>query len=168
MDFKETLQGVRPNDYGDLHRSHVLELYRIYVEMADRVSARRVTTNSFFLSINTAMIGLVGYISASTKTITALDVRFPIAISGIVICYLWRRIVRSYRDLNSAKFKVIHEIERILPLRPYDAEWEAVGRGKDPKRYLPFTHVEIAVPWVFIALHVSVVLFTLLVRTPRQ
>jgi hypothetical protein len=40
---------------------------------------------------------------------------------------MWYRLVRSYKDLNSAKFKVIHEIEKSLPISPYDAEWEAVG-----------------------------------------
>jgi hypothetical protein len=31
----------------------VLEKYKLYVEMADRVSARRGLTNSFFLALNT-------------------------------------------------------------------------------------------------------------------
>jgi hypothetical protein len=80
-----------------------------------------------------------------------------VMIAGIVVSYLWYRIVRSYRDLNSAKFRMIHEIEKLLPTKPYDAEWEAVGRGEKPKLYLPFTHVEIFVPWIFMALH-SIVL----------
>lgn len=65
-------------------------------------------------------------------------------------------IIRSYRDLNSAKFLVIHEMEKLRPLKPYDAEWESVGRGENSKLYLPFTHVEIVVPWIFIALHLVV------------
>jgi hypothetical protein len=69
---------------------------------------------------------------------------------------MWYRLVRAYKDLNSAKFKVVHEIEAQLPLAPYDAEWEAVGRGKAPKLYLPFTHVEIYTPLVFFAIHLVV------------
>jgi hypothetical protein len=52
-------------------------------------------------------------------------------------------------------------IEQLLPLAPYDAEWEAVGRGKDKKLYLPFTHVEIFVTWVFVILHFYVLLRTI-------
>ena len=78
------------------------------------------------------------------------------AAAGIVLCYAWYRLIRSYRDLNGAKFKVIHRLERRLPAAPYDAEWEAVGRGEDSDLYLPFTHIEIAVPWVFLALHIVV------------
>ncbi|CAD7855405.1 MAG: hypothetical protein [Olavius algarvensis Gamma 1 endosymbiont] len=66
---------------------------------------------------------------------------------------MWYRLVRSYRDLNSTKYKVIHEIEKSLPISPYDAEWEAVGRGEDPKLYSPFTHIEVFIPWVFIVLY---------------
>ena len=80
-----------------------------------------------------------------------MEVLVPAA--AVVLCFLWYRIIRSYRDLNSAKFKVLHEIEQILPIRPYVAEGEHVGRGKDPKLYLPFTHVERFVPWLFMAFH---------------
>ena len=58
------------------------------------------------------------------------------------------QFVGGYQDLNSAKFKVIHEIDRQLPVRPYDAEWESVERGENPALYLPFTHVERVVPWL--------------------
>ena len=40
-------------------------------------------------------------------------------------------------------------MEQHLPLAPYDAEWEAVGRGEDSKLYKPFTHVEMVIPWYF-------------------
>lgn len=158
MSFEEILRGAQLESYGESYKSHVLEIYRTYLEMADRISARREATNSFFLTINTALTGLIGYLGATAPESATLDRRVPMAIAGIAISYLWYRIVRSYRDLNSAKFKVVHEIEKLLPLRPYDAEWEAVGRGKDRARYLPFTHVEIVVPWVFAALHLFVVL----------
>lgn len=135
------------------YQNHVFEQYKLYIEMADRISARRQTASSFFLSINTAMIGFLSYLHVGKKLEGVDSLFWLIAISGIAICYLWYRIIRSYRDLNTAKFKVVHEIEQLLPLSPYDAEWEAVGRGKRPDLYLPFTHIETAIPWVFLLLH---------------
>ena len=76
-----------------------------------------------------------------------------ISLAGLVLSYVWYRLIRSYKDMNSGKFKVVHEIEKELPLSPYDAEWEALGRGNDPKLYLPFTRIEIWVPGIFGALH---------------
>ena len=143
-------------DYGEQYKSHLLEQYKLYVEMADRISARRQTANSFFLSINTAIIALIGYVNFGSKTTT--DYYWLVSAAGAVSCYAWYRLIRSYRDLNSAKFKVVHEMEQMLPFAPYDTEWEKVGRGKDPKLYLPFTHIEIVIPWVFFVIHTLILL----------
>ena len=45
-----------------------------------------------------------------------------------------------------------------VDVAPYAIEWAVLGRGEDPKLYRPFTAVESAVPWIFLALHVFVAL----------
>ncbi len=147
------LRGIDPNEYGPSYRDHSLEIYKIYLEMADRISGRREKANSFFLAVNAALIALLakGIFGGSAATPRAIELLVPVAAG--VLCYLWYRIIRSYRDLNSAKFKVIHAIERQLPLCPYDAEWESVDRGNNAKLYLPFTHVERVVPWLFMTFY---------------
>jgi hypothetical protein len=70
--------------------------------------------------------------------------------------------VRSYKYLNSGKSKVFHAIESRVPVSPYGAECEAVGRGQDRKLYLPFTHIEIYIPWVFAALYVLLALWKII------
>ena len=42
------------------YQSAIMEQYRLYVEMADRVSQRRALANSFFLTLNTAIFALIG------------------------------------------------------------------------------------------------------------
>ena len=143
-------------DYGQHYKEHLLEQYKLYVEMADRISARRQTANSFFLSINTAIVALISYINFGSKITT--DFYWLVSLSGAVLCYMWYRLIRSYKDLNSAKFKVVHEMEQELPSAPYDIEWDKAGRGKDPKLYLPFTHIEMIIPWVFFTIHTIVFL----------
>ncbi len=150
------LVGIPRDQYGLLYSEHVIDIYRTYLEMADRISSRRETTNSFFLTLNTAVVGFVGYLAGTDKVPPGDPWLSLIAIAGIILSYLWYRIIRSYTGLNSAKFKVVHLMESLLPLRPYDYEWESVGRGENPKLYLPFTHVEVAVPWVFMVLHLIV------------
>lgn len=120
--------------------------------MADRVSSRRQTANSYFLTINTALLGFVGYVTVKETG----DYVWLLGLVGTLLCYFWFRLIRSYRDLNSAKFLVVHQIEKRLPISPYDAEWEAMGRGNNPKLYKPLTHIETAVPWVFATLHLFV------------
>jgi hypothetical protein len=57
----------------------------------------------------------------------------------IALCYVWWRVVYSYRQLNSGKFAVIHEMERVMPMALFKGEWVAMGEGKDHKKYLPLT-----------------------------
>lgn len=128
----------------------LLEQYKLYVEMADRVSDRRGQANKFYISLLSGLLTLVlltqekGLFSQH-QTILLVAV----ALLGIALCALWHINIRSYRQLNTAKFKIIHEFEQQLPLAMYDREWEVLGRGADSKKYLQLTRVEQLVPFVF-------------------
>ncbi len=136
--------------------AHLVEQYKLYVEMADRISNRRATANSYFLSVNSAILGFVGYLTIKDSP----EYLWLLGIAGVTLSLFWRELIRSYSNLNTAKFLVIHQIEKRLPISPYDAEWEAMEKGKNPKLYRPITHIELGVPYVFIALHVIVILKT--------
>lgn len=134
------------------YQSHLLDQYRLYIEMADKISDRRQNANSYFLSVNTAVLAFVGYITTQPSG----EYLWLLALAGVVICYLWYRLVRSYRDLNGAKFRVAHLLEKSLPARPYDYEWIELGEGHSPDLYKPVSHIEMGVPWVFMGLHLYV------------
>lgn len=148
-------------EYGEKYRDHYLEIYKIYLKMADKISERRQSANSFFLTINTAIVGLVSYLQIGQTEKAGSIFYLVIGVAGMIICYSWYRLILSYKHINSGKFKVLHLIEQNLPLAPYDTEWEMLGRGEDSKKYLPFTHIEIFVPWVFLGLHAFVFLYGL-------
>lgn len=152
----------------DKYRDHLLEQYKAYTESAQKNSDRRNTANVYFLTINTALITILGYLQVKQAANVEIAAHVLIALAGIVISYMWYRLIRSYKDLNTAKFKVIHEIEKQLPIRPFDAEWEAVGRGENPKLYLPFTHIELRIPWVFFFLHSAALFIALSAITPTS
>ena len=133
MDHKKELFKSNSDKYGSNYKDHLLEQYKMYVEMMDRISARRQTANSFFLSINTALIGFTGFLYKGIVNKPQLFLIVFISSLGIIISYTWYRILRSYKDLNSSKFEIIHQIEGELPLALYDAEWTVFGKGKDPE-----------------------------------
>ena len=83
-------------------------------------------------------------------------------VAAIMLCYVWWRIVKSYRQLNSGKFKVVREFEQLLPTAPYDAEWIALGEGKISNLYLPLTHIENWVPLCFGLLYAILSIITYL------
>lgn len=151
---------VSPEEYGPEYNSHLLEQYKIYTEMTDRISARRQSANNFFLSINTALLAFLGIVQHQNKGFSKPWI-LVVCVAGMLLCYSWYRLIRSYKDINNAKFNIIHKIEVRLPAAPYGAEWTSVGKGQDPKLYLPFTNVELYIPWIFLGLYAVLLLFTI-------
>lgn len=146
---------VSPSDYTALSKKYqetIFEQYKLCVEMADRVSARRNLANTFFLSINSAVVAVLSTMAANGLSHAS---RWTL-VAGLVIllaqCAAWFVMVRSYRQLNAAKYKVIGMFEERLPAFAYSrAEWAMLGEGRDWRLYLPLTHVEQWVPVIFCA-----------------
>lgn len=139
----------------------VLDIYKLAVEMADRVSARRAIANAFFLTVNTTLIAVVGL--SATKPDATL--RFiAVCAAGIAVSVCWLLLLRVYRRLNAAKFAVINKIEADhLPIKPYTDEWsELMPVGADStklrdrlgKMFRELGNVERIVPIVFGALYI--------------
>lgn len=149
---------AKPDLYGGdsiTYQAAILEQYKLYVEMADRVSQRRGLTNTFFLSLNTAILSLVGIVLRDGIDVNAWALVVPL-LAAVAECFAWFYIVRSYRLLNTAKYMVIGDIEARLPASPYwRAEWSALGEGVDPKRYWPLSHIEKWIPILFAFLYIS-------------
>ena len=148
MQSENTLLSVAEAEYGEHYRDHCLAMYQTYVESAEKISDRRHNANTFFLTINTALLGINGYLQADGSGLLGLA-----ALAGVVLSYTWYRLIKSYRSMNTAKFKVIHDIELRLPFSLYDAEWERLERGENPAVHTPFSKVEGWVPIVFMVLH---------------
>lgn len=157
-DIEKILFISASDKYGDKYIEHLLDQYKIYINATEKISDRRQKTNEFFLGLNTALLALLGFIATKTSQSEITIMLGVSAIAGITMCYLWYRIIASYKGLNSAKFKVIHAIEMRLPLALYDTEWEMLGRGEDKKVYWPFSHIELHVPKIFIAIYIALII----------
>ena len=140
----------------------LLEQYKLYVELADRVSHRRGVANSYFLLMNSSAVVILGSLGVSFQNTSRWFFVFPTVIL-ICICIVWFYLVRSYSQLNSGKWKVVGALEERLPSSPWwKAEWQALGEGKDRSLYWPFTHIEKWVPWIFVLLYVGTLTIVLI------
>lgn len=107
----------------------VIEAYKLAVEMADRVSARRAVANAFFLTVNTTLVAVVGLREDTCRS--GLP-SIAVCVAGIVVAACWWFLLQNYRRLNEAKFVVINRIEdAYLPVQVFKEEWTALG-GDDP------------------------------------
>ena len=149
--------GVTTADYTEANEKYqgaILEQYKLCVEMADRVSARRALANTFFLTLNTSIFTVFGVVW-STKTVNAPWWLVIPLVALLGQCAAWFYLVRSYRQLNTAKYQVVGALEERLPASPYwKAEWTALGEGKDKSKYWPLTHLEQWVPIMFGSVYV--------------
>lgn len=124
----------------------ILEQYKLYVEMADRVSARRTEANKFYISILSALLAFLAFVIGKNLCVGYEKlVMISFSILGLLLVGIWFLNVRAYRQLNTGKFKVIHELEKSLPFKCYDREWEILGRGEG-KEYKTLTKLESYVP----------------------
>jgi hypothetical protein len=141
-DAARSKSGAPPNgSHGDI----VFEQYKVFVEMADRLSARRNAANTFFLGLNTTAVTVFGILWQKQPVASSWWLLFPLA--GLLLqCIAWYWLVRSYRQLSSAKFAVIAVLEERLPAAPFRAEWDLLDKGKNWKSYLSLTHLEQIVP----------------------
>lgn len=144
-------------EYSDRYLDHYLDQYRIYLHIFNSTSDHRHKSNEFFLGLNTAIMGIMGYIE--TKEIAHAPIIFILVpLVGIAICACWYRLILSFTQLNRAKFKVIHEMERKLPVALFETEWQILGKGKDPRKYRPLSHIEKYIPVIFIVLYIIIFL----------
>ncbi|MER8073781.1 hypothetical protein ABTZ59_36785 [Streptomyces sp. NPDC094034] len=146
-------------------RAELLELYKLAVEMADRVSARRGSSNAFFLSVQTTFIVLISF-GFPKLAGSPWWVSLTVALAGVTLSGTWWMQLRSYRDLNTAKFKGINKLEERLPARIFADEWEALKSDPIPgwrKRYAELGTSERIVPLVFVVAHLVLFVGTLTV-----
>jgi len=135
--------------YGESWQAVLFEQYKIYVDSADKVSERRTAANNYLLTVNTALVTLYGLTSQHASS-TVWHVAVPVA--GILASFVWWWLIRSYRNLNTIKFQVIHELEKYLPAALYEYEWHLAERGQG-KAYRPLSHLEGWVPLIFMAMY---------------
>ena len=160
MDDKSPPHLIQHNEetYGGSFRSDLLEQYKLYVQSAENVSARRVASSRYLLTLNAALVALYGIQSAGFGQ-SYWTLLVPII--GLPVSLLWYLIIKSHADLNRVKFDVIHQLEEHLPAAIYKYEWQLAEEGKG-KSYRAVTTIERWIPILFAVLHVGLMIMIIL------
>ncbi len=154
MDLSEELWNQNDTETFKNDEYHVLlmEQYKLYVEMADRISARRNLAQTFFMTLHAIILGVLGLSLSNQGAISRVGfLLFPL-LGLLVMCYGWWSLVQYFRRLARAKGLVIAELEKRLPSRPtIQAEQKAMG-PMNP--YGPLKRMEVILPAVFALLYI--------------
>lgn len=136
----------------DKDKKQLIEQYKLYVEMADRVSSRRIQVSKFYVSLLSGLLALLSILPNIIKLEYIILVFIPISIISIILCIVWYKNIQSYKQLNAAKYKLINEIEKSLPFQYYTKEWEELKS----KNYTEITTIEKYVPLIFASLYPTI------------
>ncbi len=136
----------------EVYHQLLIEQYKVYVEMADRVNARRSLAHTFFMTFHAVILGILGLTLSHEQTIYRVGfLLFPL-LGLLVMCYGWWCLVQYFRRTMRAKTLVIAELEKRLPSSPsWLAERKAMGR-ENP--YGPLKRMEVILPIIFALLYI--------------
>ncbi len=130
--------------------SYTFEQYKLYVQMADNVSARRATTNSFFLTANSFLFVAMGALFGNSQLFIFVP---TILIVGISFCVGWVLLIQYYKGLNSCKYRVINAVEARLPVQGFLTEWKLWKAQDTKQKHRRLTNIEIWIPVSLIILY---------------
>jgi hypothetical protein len=117
--------------------------YELLLAEARTLREARRSTNNFFMSVNVAGLGGVGFL---LKEGIAAPLIAGLALMMAFVCFLWMNSIGHYARLTSIKYKILREIEAKLPMQPIAEEWRQFTRGKPNQGA---SHIEKLVPLIF-------------------
>jgi len=125
----------------------IIEIYKLHAEFVDRVSQRREGANRLYAGLLTSLVVILGamFRLAPSNELNCL-VFLVGGIIGAILSVSWYIVIRSYRQLNTGKFKALHELEKQLSYPFFTREWELLKSGRDYRRYWKLTVVETILP----------------------
>lgn len=81
------------------------DLYKLFVESADKISDKRITQNNIYITLQLAILSFI-----SLKKIDDLYL-YIFCIIGIIIAILWFITIDNYSKRNKIKYSLINEYE---------------------------------------------------------
>ena len=134
----------------DENKQELLEIYKLHAELADRVSQRREGANRLYVSLLTGIIiFLAAFLRFGTGIMPIWVVLAVAGVLGVMLSASWYIVIRSYRQLNTGKFKALNEMEEKLAYPFFKREWEILEEGENISKYWKLTVVETLLPFIF-------------------
>ena len=139
-------------------KQELLEIYKLHAGLADSVSKQRSTTNRFYLLLMSGLSVLFSALLRIENGVPLFGLMIGFGLLGALLAAAWYIHIRSYRPLNTGKFKPLHELEDKLAYPFFQREWELLEEGENPNKYWRLTVVETFVPSIFFVIFTGLLL----------
>ena len=128
----------------------LVEQYKILLSTSESLIERRQKLTTTYLSIFSVMLPVLSAMLTFEQAFLQLGAFFVSCIC-IILCFSWRGTIISYGKSNRAKFAILEEMEKQLPVAMFASEWLVLKRITT--RYKSFTNRETTIPVIFIAIY---------------
>ena len=92
--------------------------YQLAVEMADRLSAKRLAANNFFIGLLSAFSAFDAWLDKVPSSDALSPRALIVAFLPVCVCIVWGMTIASHRRINKVKWDVIYDLEKGRPDHP--------------------------------------------------
>lgn len=130
----------------------ILEQYKIAIDGANKISERRWAMNNLLITLNWWILTFLWVFKDDYKMILIG------CIFWFFVSVIWALKIKSYKEINKAKFEVINLIERNLPIKLYEEEWRIFKKANN----WSITEHEVWIPVILVIIYIctSIILCT--------
>lgn len=129
------------------------DVYPLIWQETARISDRRQTANSIYLSINSLLLGGIALLTQQSQlqSFALLIVQVVVAVAGFLLANQWHKLLEKYRLLLKMRYATLESIES-MPGFPGAVQMYTVEHGN--KDTYGFSRIEEFIPKLFRALYV--------------
>lgn len=131
-----------------------LEQYKAYLNDLGNIGSRYATANGFYLSVISALIGLLAFMEKEDLLApTNSQLLYIVSAFGVFLCFIWFATIKFFGLLFKAKFIILSRLEKHLAYPCFDEEYLFLKRARAfwwtrIERYIPLA---IAMFFAFVA-----------------
>ena len=130
-------------------KHELIEIYKLHAGLADSISRQRGTANRFYMLVLSGLSVLFSALLQRRNGVPLGWLMIGFGALGASLASAWFIVIRSFRQLNSGKFKALQELEEKLVYLFFKREWDLLEEGRERKTYWRLTVVETIVPIIF-------------------
>jgi hypothetical protein len=106
-----------------------LEQYKIMVASTEKVTEQRLKVNNLFFTVTSSIFSIAFVLGKALDfSLSGIVYMFVLTIMAFIVTFTWEKLINSYGNLNTGKFKIIDKIEKQLRTNMFEDEWKVLTK----------------------------------------
>lgn len=139
--------------------------YKFFTERVQYRSQRRQQASQIYLTINTAIFGIIALLikDSGLSGWILVIATLPLFFVGILVCITWSRVIREFSNIIGWQYEKLREMEKHITgsFKMHTREWEEFYRPVKSKSGFSFSNLEAQMPSYFLGLYIIYAIGTL-------